>query len=378
MVELGFFRIYLLIFGILFVIQSFIFMKIKINNEYFPSMDKIVFIFSLLILTILVGGRDPYNGTDTIRYIQDFEYMQSFKSFDFDLLVNRSTVGRDPIFVVFSYFLGTLVNSSTYIFIIAALFYLFFYRFVIKITFRFYSLHLFTFILFTFFLSFQINIIRSGISVMLVLYGISFLVENYELKKLRELTIKSKVKSILLISTGILIHSASIILLFSCLLAYIFRLAKKYYLWFFICSLGLAYLKFGIGDLPIIGPYFLASDRAALYLSGEASQPPSGVNLYVVFFQILIIIYFYLQEKSIRDNIFGSFLLNTYLILSSFYMFCLNISYSDRFGLYSWCLMPLILIYPLIVQKITYKQLFVFSVFAFSYFILMLYRIDFV
>jgi len=377
MIEAAFFYSYLSIIVLVAVLVSFIFITEAFSKIYHPKLDLSLLVFCLGLLIVLMGTRDFTTGTDTIRYVRDFQKLQELNAFDFEFIVARSTVGRDPIFVVFSYLVGRAFSASSYIFILAFLFYFLFYSFIKRITDKYFLLHLLVFLCFLFFLSLAVNILRTGLSVMLVLYGLSFLFNNARFMSFKDINKGNAFLALLFIFLGVAFHAASIILVASVVIVACFRGGISVYILGLLASLVLAYLGYSLENLPLIGQYLAASGRTDLYYSDNATQPPSGVNTYVVVFTMLILSYYMLQPREIKMSATYSTVAKIYLVLAMFYSFCLNIAYSDRFGIYSWIFIPLLLIYPVVVRRKLYsKQGFYMALFGVMYFLLMLYRIS--
>lgn len=377
MIEAAFFYSYLSIIVLVAVLVSFIFIAEAFSKIYHPKLDLSLLVFCLGLLIVLMGTRDFTTGTDTIRYVRDFQKLQELNAFDFEFIVARSTVGRDPIFVVFSYLVGRAFSASSYIFILAFLFYFLFYSFIKRITDKYFLLHLLVFLCFLFFLSLAVNILRTGLSVMLVLYGLSFLFNNARFMSFKDINKGNAFLALLFIFLGVAFHAASIILVASVVIVACFRGGISVYILGLLASLVLAYLGYSLENLPLIGQYLAASGRTDLYYSDNATQPPSGVNTYVVVFTMLILSYYMLQPREIKMSATYSTVAKIYLVLAMFYSFCLNIAYSDRFGIYSWIFIPLLLIYPVVVRRKLYsKQGFYMALFGVMYFLLMLYRIS--
>src|SRR5690606_20188595 len=277
MIEAAFFYSYLSIIVLVAVLVSFIFITEAFSKIYHPKLDLSLLVFCLGLLIVLMGTRDFTTGTDTIRYVRDFQKLQELNAFDFEFIVARSTVGRDPIFVVFSYLVGRAFSASSYIFILAFLFYFLFYSFIKRITDKYFLLHLLVFLCFLFFLSLAVNILRTGLSVMLVLYGLSFLFNNARFMSFMDINKGNGILALLFIFLGVAFHAASIILVASVVIVACFRGGISVYILGLLASLVLAYLGYSLENLPLIGQYLAASGRTDLYYSDNATQPPSGV-----------------------------------------------------------------------------------------------------
>jgi len=248
-----------------------------------------------------------------------------------------AVIGRDPFFNTITYILSRFLSSSFYLLIIAVIYlytmYKAFYRWDReKLFFNF--LVMFSLI---FFLSMGINIMRSGLAASFLLLGYSTLVKEKQVKK-----------SILFFVIASLFHYSSLVVV---ILVFVIKYFKIKDLLFFVVLLlcmFLAFFGFSLKNLPIIGSIIAENERMTLYISGDARQAASGFNIYVITFQFIPILYasYFLYIKKISNEVYRD-IFKLFLSLSAFYFLCLNISYSDRFGLLSWIFIPFLATEPL-------------------------------
>ncbi|EKB05943.1 hypothetical protein HMPREF9711_00912 [Myroides odoratimimus CCUG 3837] len=330
--------------------------------------DKIFYIVSILMLLILFGLRAPNIGTDTINYLNDFKTVSKFDNFN--QAIKFSTIARDPFFVGLTFFSSKLWSAKVYLFSLSLLYFFLVHKLITRYCKDGKVVVLLVFLCFGFFYSMGINIIRSGISVLLAILGC---VNFIELDSIRN-NKKRVLNIIFLFLLSILFHSSAILIVLS---SFIVKYLKIKIQWFYLglgIAIVLSYLNFGVNSLPLVGPIIESNDRLTKFASGEMSQEASGFNLYVVFFQLFVLFYgiYFLKQK---DYVY-EYLLKIYILTTSFYFLCLNLSFSDRFGLLSWIFIPLLLIYPFIKNKkiILNKNFILFVASVFVYFALMYYR----
>jgi len=337
-----FFNVYF--FAIFFVaILSFsTIFEFRIKGKYPTAMDKFFFLTVIIFFTLFFGLRPENIGADTSSYIDEFRRMSQFDKFE--NAINYSKIARDYIFVYFTFLTSQFMSTGFYILTLTSIFMGTIYFLIKKLTSKGRLIFIFTFLCFGFFYSMGINIVRSGICAMFSLLGTIYLLNiGHKIENKKERVIKGFVFLFL----GYIFHFSAIIFLLAYLVVRFFKLKIKWYYLVTMVFYVLAYLEFSIKDLPIIGPMIESAERLVSYLSGEASQEASGFNLYVIAFQTLGLLYGFYFVRKYKDKEY--ILINKiYLFLTCGYLFCLEIPYSDRFGVLSWVWLPLILCHPFI------------------------------
>lgn len=367
----SFFNIYFLFIIIIGIITYVTLLSTTVKKNNNNKVDYFFYVLSLLFILFFFGLRNEEIGTDTSHYLYDFHLVSRFNNFT-DAL-KFSTIKRDMFFVLFTYISTKFMSAKLYIFVLAGIYLLLINGIIKKLAKQQRLIVLFTFLCFGFFYGMGINILRSGLSVMFSLLGLLYLFDFSN-------TIKTKKKYLgfVFLTIGILFHSSAIIFILIYFLVKIIRLHIKWYYLGTLFFLILAYFKFSIKNLPIIGSIVEQNERLEGYVSGESIRQGSGFNLYVIMFQVLGILYGYYFIKRYRDE--NYILINKiYLALSCFYFMCLDVSYSERFGVMSWVWLPILLLFPffkegkLNLNKDFYKYIFV----SLTYLLLTYYRVSY-
>src|SRR5690606_10827457 len=138
-------------------------------------------------LFLFFGLRDVSIGTDTIHYIDDFIRLSRIESYK-DVL-GMTSMERDPFFAYFTFFSAKIFNSELYLLLISGVYLLSFYIFLPKNSNKGEIFLFFSFVIFFFFIQLGVNIIRNGVSIMLIMLGTSYF-ENYNFNKISKKTYK--------------------------------------------------------------------------------------------------------------------------------------------------------------------------------------------
>lgn len=190
------------------------------------------------------------------------------------------------------------------------------------------------------FTSLGINVIRQGLSLAFIILSFTYTQQG---------GVKNILLFILFALLGISFHLSGFIIVLMFLITKVVRVNFLYYVVLAITVI-LAYMKLGLINLPVIGPLIALDDRADAYAAGLGSQPPSGLQLSKIVFHGAILLWSYFNLKSLNDK-FYAHLYRLFIGLTAFYFLCLNMSYSDRFGVMSWILSPILVGYPLVNYK---------------------------
>ena len=114
------------------------------------------------------------------------------------------------------------------------------------------------------------------------------------------------------------------------------------------------YLSEFFGDLVTEN----AGEQAGDYITNtENSRYDTGFRLDFIIYSLapIVIGYYYILIKGFNDKLYLT-LYGTYIIANSFFVLVIRASFIDRFGYLSWMLMPILLIYPLLKQKMFERQ----------------------
>ncbi|MFF1010860.1 EpsG family protein [Proteus mirabilis] len=302
------------------------------------SKNSLYFIYStpLLIFFSFTAFRDYNIGTDTENYLYFFS-----KVIDSDNLSIFSTSRFEFLFIFISYIASFLENERFYLIIVS---------FIQTIAF-FFAIRLWSknpvvsFLFFcSLFVSYNLgtNILRQGLAIPFALISIHYLLE----KKIRPFII-------FLLISFFFHHTSIIMILFSFLCLNKFRIRTYIIFWLiaiillysgslkFILELGRDLFSFNESYRNILSNFSLDSYQVGFRLD------------FILFSSIPILILLITNKKNIiKENIF---LIKLYFSLNTFFILIMEIPYSDRFGLYSWILFPLLI--PNLIKENKFKIL---------------------
>ncbi|MGL5235572.1 MAG: EpsG family protein [Empedobacter falsenii] len=313
---------------LLYILVSFLAFLKLISKKNFKNIELLFIIIFCFIYSLFFGLRDISIGQDTRAYIRNFNNINngalSYESASDTILYLLSKV---------SYYIG--FNDSSILLILAFLYLTNLGLFCFKVgqektIFLFFSL-----ISFFFFYNLGINILRQGLAVSFFLCGYAFY-DNFKKRNLFFiLTILSHISSVILLTTF-----------------YFSKYIKtKYTIIIFFTSIILSFLKFDlkfvIGYIPFFEKFLKYTDEESYIID----LYKIGFRLdFVIFNLLFLIIGLCIKRFILLDNYLYNNLFKTYALMSSIFFLCFNIPFSDRMGIYSWCLIPLI-VFPIFKYK---------------------------
>lgn len=325
------FDLYFNLIYILCAFFCFLYLLLLTNKKNVPPpVDSILIILFSFLYALLFGFRGKEIGSDTAQYMNIFTYVNSN-----EFSLEKFT---DYFYIFLSKSVGYFTVNPSYMLLIVALLYLvLFYNFLINLPTKNKFLIFFVFVSMFFFKSMGINVLRQGLAEMLFLVSLIFSMKGERKKYI--------ITSIL----AFLSHSTMIIPMM------IYLISKKYYnvkpnklVIIILVSIILGYLKMDINlifnNLPFIG------DKYLTYLNPTNSMSELyeiGFKPQFVFFNILFFILGYVLIKYFKEfiTLFYRRVFFTYTLLSCILFLMFSIPYSDRIGLFSWTLIPII-VYP--------------------------------
>lgn len=289
--------------------------------------NKLLPVLLIAGVSIYIGGRDIQIGADTDVYWEYYEEIRIGASF--------WTFG-EPLFYFLMFLFARLFTFQAFL-IFCAFVYIGGAYLGMKRFFPVYAIYplLLFFISPNFFL-YGINGIRNGFAASV------FLMSFYWWGKSER-----KMYGGMLLS--VLCHFS---MLFSLLAFWMCRNYKsiKFFLVVWMCSLMLYFTHLTIGSqlgyiLPDLG-------RVNQYLSDQSEEPLTAlINFFVYGASPVFAGIYYVYIKKYNDRLYLR-LLNTYIILNAFYIQVMDIKFAVRFAYLSEFLMPIVLIYPLIKERI--------------------------
>lgn len=338
-----------------FILIATLILKQLVNQKQrFIRNDKNLLLLYVIFFIVLAGTRANTIGTDTNNYYYYF-------------FIPATQVGVVEMFtrlnsgILFEILLSGAVLVNFYplfLFSIALVMNVTFYKFVRIFTNNGKdgsSLILFLFLACSFsFLNIELNIVRNGLAIGFILIAIHYALEE-NLKK-----------CILFFLIGYLFHRTTIIPFVLVMLIWKFReVPLKYYLLLYVLAIGLSIVGFGFHSVS-----FLTSlgneDLQGLKFTGETTYEIGFRPDFVGYNTLFLGLFFFFIKST---NAKGMYLLKIYILTSTIFFFNFYIPYSDRFGLYSWVIIPL-LFYNIINESFPKRKLYISTVVLISFFIL--------
>ena len=110
-------------------------------------------------------------------------------------------------------------------------------------------------------------------------------------------------------------------------------------------------LSFG-NSLAIFANTFYADDKLAGYIDGSIEEDGGFVSRFrwdfLIYSALPIIMGWYVTvKKKIKDDRY-QLILNTYILANSIFVIFIYSAFPNRFASISWCILPLVLYYPLV------------------------------
>jgi hypothetical protein len=209
----------------------------------------------------------------------------------------------------------------------------------------------FSFISMFYFQSLGINIIKQGVSISFLLLAIV----NYQLFR------NKKLLWIIPFILSILFHFTSAIAVFSyiCILYFKNVKTKSYYLFYLGCLvLSLLSISF-LNVKDYLSFLIIDTNKAEGYLSGVDEVYTIGFKTqFVAFNTVFLLLFIYIKSYVVQNSYYDN-VLKYYLVLSGVFFLTFQIAYSDRWGLFSWIVIPVLVApifssnFPKKIQTIT-------------------------
>ncbi|MBU3822286.1 EpsG family protein [Flavobacteriaceae bacterium XHP0103] len=333
-----------------FVLKALLYQKKRLIRN-----DKGLLIIFVLFLIAFVGFRNKYIGTDTINYFNYyftpvtslvssyFEVFTRLKSdFLFEILVSFSYWHKN--FTVFLLTVAIVMNVSLYIFVRK------FTDFGNKGS----SLILFLTLASSFsFMSIEINIIRNGLSICFILLGIYSLLEK-EIKKF-----------IIFALIAFLFHRTAIIPIVLILAVYFSdKIEIKYYIVFYVLVILLSFIGFGFHSIQFLAE-FDNEDLQKLRLVADTTYRIGFRYDFVLYNSFFLFLFFKFTNGNYKDL----FLIKYFILSSAVFFLNFYIPFSDRFGIYSWIVIPLLL-FNTINDAFPTKKVFISTIVLIGFYVL--------
>jgi len=306
-----------------------IFLRRKFNQN---SQRVLVYAF-ISIISLFVGFRDINIGSDTPTYLAIFNNVTEKNTIFFE---EDFSFGTDPGFYFLVKIFSLIGSFRLFLVFIAFATNILLYRFCISIS-KTVSLcssyHIVTYILLiTSFIVFnmEINIIRSGLGMALLLNSIFYLF------------LGDKKKFLLFGIIAVSIHFSMAIFLTIAILIKITKIDLKYFYYLYLFSLAVSFI--GMGILDFIPLERMNLRAAKLYTETGLFEYKTGFRPTFALFNSLFLLFFsyYMQKSKALYNIVTIDFLKYYIASSSLFFLWFVMPFSDRIGAFSWIVIPIL------------------------------------
>jgi hypothetical protein len=332
-------------------------MHILISGEQ-HKLPPISYPLGLLFGVILVARFAIFPndyGTDKLNYQVNFENLSILDLYKV----------RDFGFALYSFIIKQIIDDSAIYFTITAIIYVSGYFVFAN---RFIARSYVPFLLITCFCSlgfpaYAVNTIRGGLALSLLLVAISY---N-----------KKQVLFIALSVFAISCHKSVLLPLIGFIMAGFYKKPKPYEYFWLLC-LFVSFLNIGFISNPVLGLLENSDDRFIDYFNDYALERyNAGFRLdFVIYSAIPILVGRYYIYKLKIEDAFYLRIFNTYLFANGIWLLVIRMAFTDRLAYLSWFLLPFILVYPILKNKLpinekkwmVYILLVIFSFTSFLFF----------
>lgn len=305
------------------------------NKNYIVKPTPNYLTIFLAIIAIVIISTLPIewgNFTDRENYALTFKSFQENSD-------NINNITTDNIFYLYTYLVSKITDYNGYFFI-TALIYIGNYFLAAKRMSKNYHYIIMLMILTSFmFYSYGTNTIRAGFAFSFIILALTYYNNLW--------------KMLILMFIGLGCHFSMIIPITAILLSKYFDKTKFYFiLW---CL--------SIPVSAIAGNYFevlftsFSTDHRVQYLLTTDTHYNVGFRIDFILYSCLPMFlgYYYIYKKNFKSK-FYKLVYNSFILANIFWLLVIRANFSDRFAYLSWFLIPILIIYPLISNRIVRNQ----------------------
>jgi hypothetical protein len=324
----------------------FIYLRLSNGNVNLLEINNSnpIWCFLLLLITILfIGLRDPY--TSSIYFGDTGAYTRAFESVNY-LDINES---KDIGFSYFMKYSSYLLNINLFYSLCA-----FLYVYPVYVTFKkwFTNFALYALTIYVAsmsFWTFGINGVRNGLSVSFFIFSLGFMNKKWLMCLIMLLSISFH-KSMFL----------PVVVFFMFFMFNITRTNVLIMIWLACIALSYMLRENTVNFINPLLSSLLEDKRADIYSNKEELEDFISKSFrfdFVLYSAAPIVLGWYYKNKKKYSEIFYDQLLNTYIITNSVWiLFFMFAPFTNRFAYLSWCLMPVLMIYPLLKTTLMKNQ----------------------
>ncbi|HLA56747.1 MAG TPA: EpsG family protein [Flavobacterium sp.] len=326
---------------LLFIVVVVYFQSFASNLESSSNLKSKQTLGAMLLAFIIIymGIRDI-----DIIFVDMYTYSVNFQAYADGAPFNAD---KDLLFEIFTMFSSKVMTVGTF-FLLCTFLYVYPLYLATKKMFKEYWFYGFLMLVISFsFWAYGTNGIRNGIATSVFIYGIS---------------LQKKIPKIIWVILAVMIHKALILPALAFAMTYYYSDSKMYLrCWFLAIPLSLALGSFWEGFFLSFG--FGEEERLAGYLSGSQDALDQIVEVKTGFRWDFLLYsatgvfagWYYIVRKKFTDKFYNR-LYSTYLIANGFWVLVIRANFSNRFAYLSWFILGLVIIYPLLKNKIADKQ----------------------
>lgn len=294
--------------------------------------SSLISLILLLFCIVFIGFREISEVfTDTLTYSARYESISPNAQFD-------AETSKDYGFYVLQYICAHLQLSTTCFFVICAVLYVTpLFLVAKKISMEYSSAILLMIVTSMSFFNYGVNVVRNGIAT-------SFLLLAFVHYK--------KIFSYLILSIIAISFHKSVLLPFVVFFVARYYHNCRFYLLLWCLSIPFHFIIKDYVSDAMLGIDFI-SNRAEGYLGGiDTSNYNTGFRLDFLLYSFCPILIggYFIFRKNFND-IFYKIIYSAYLGTNAVWVLILDVPYSDRFAYLSWCMMPILLIYPFLFSE---------------------------
>lgn len=323
------------------------------NQKTLENFTKLLGIPFLIMLLIYVGFRPIYIASGDMP-----TYLSNFNDFENSFVFNGST--KDVAFYAFMWLCSKFMNTEYFFFTLTAIYILCVY-FACKKWFNTVWFIPFLFFVITLeFYSYGINGIRNGVATSIFIFAISR--TNFFVK-------------LVLFYLVINIHRSAAIPCFAYLISFIYFNPKYYVLaWLACIPLSFQYGSFFEEQFQLLFPE--DNTVTEYFQKGWYDDKFSSIGFrwdFIIYSGIGVALGAYYTLKLKFNDVIYNRLFGTYLATNALWILLIAMSYSNRMAYLSWCILGLVIAYPLVKTNFLKKQSTLVAVLMLGYFLITFY-----
>jgi len=329
----------LLILFLWIILSSFTKKNTILKNEYISGF---LIVFITLFLTISIEA-DVSLGTDMARYLRAFSTMGHMTFTE-----TIQYFSMEPLFLFLQWILSKIsTNPDLYVKFIT-----FFSIFILVLTSRnLFSDHnsiffIFSYLSFPFFYSYLYNGTRQGLSMLVLLLAISLWLNSK--KSFR----KQKIFILLIVACLFHYSAIPIAILYFIVINTNISLKKYIIAWISFVLLFITDLNTIIMNIPIISNIdFVQAYSSYELINAFGEGNKTNFLVFSMFFLILAIYFVHKYDLDQVKQVNYVYIIKFYIAFNIFYLLFGFVAYSNRISAYSWYLIPLLIMYPVIHNR---------------------------